>query len=249
MNAPVVRMEKISKHFGGVEALQSVSFELNPREIVGLVGDNGAGKSTLIKILSGVHDPDAGRIYLEGEEVHIDSPSTAMRLGIQTIYQDLALVEQLTVSKNIFLGREPLRRGFGGLLGMYDQRAMESRAGNILESLGLRQEGAFLRQQVRRLSGGQRQAVAIGKTMITTPRILILDEPTAAISVKERPHVLSLARRLKEHGISSIFISHNLDEVMQVADRIVVLSRGRVAAEKATAETTSQQIARLIVEA
>jgi len=248
MNAPVVRMEKIFKHFGGVAALLSVSFQLNPREIVGLVGDNGAGKSTLIKILSGVHSPDGGGIYLEGEQVHINSPGTAMQLGIQTIYQDLALVEQLTVTKNIFLGREPRRRGFGGLLGMYDQRGMESRAGDILGSLGVRQEGGVLRQQVRRLSGGQRQAVAIGKTMITTPRILILDEPTAAISVKERPHVLSLVRRLKEHGISSIFISHNLDEVLQVADRIVVLSRGRVAAEKATSETTSREIARLIVE-
>ena len=249
MSEPVVKMAGISKHFGGVEALQTVDFALHPSEIVGLVGDNGAGKSTLIKILSGVYQADEGTIFIEGKKVQIDNPSEAMRLGIQTIYQDLALVDQLSVVRNTFLGRELRLQGLGRIVGMHDSRKMEKATLSILECLGVRADSAFLRQKVRKLSGGQRQAVAIGKTMIGTPKILILDEPTAAISVKERPNVLALVRRLKEQGISSIYISHNLEEVFQVVDRIVVLSRGKVVGDKPISETSNREIVHLIVKA
>jgi ABC-type sugar transport system ATPase subunit len=249
MAIPVVKMTSISKHFGGVEALQSVDFALHPAEIVGLVGDNGAGKSTLIKILSGVYRADEGSIQIGGEEAQIDSPSEAMRLGIQTIYQDLALVDQLNVVKNVFLGRERRRKGLGGFIGVYDIKEMEQVTMDILSRLGIKADAVFLRKKVRKLSGGQRQAVAIGKTMIKTPKILILDEPTAAISVKERPNVLARVKRLKENGISSIYISHNLEEVFQVADRIVILSRGKVVGDKRVSETTNQEIVQLIVKA
>ncbi len=248
MAVPVVKMENITKHFGGVEALQSVDFTVNPSEIVGLVGDNGAGKSTLIKILSGVHQADEGSIYIDGERVYIENPHKAIELGIQTIYQDLALVDQLNVVRNMFLGREFRRKGLGGAFGLYDSREMDNVTADILKRLGIRTDSGFIRKKVRKLSGGQRQAVAIGKTMIETPKMLILDEPTAAISVKERPHVIELVKRLKGQGISSIYISHNLEEVFQVVDRIVILSRGKVVGDRLVSETTNREIVRLIVE-
>ena len=248
MAVPVVKMENISKHFGGVEALQSVDFVLNQSEIVGLVGDNGAGKSTLIKILSGVYQADSGTIYIDDQKVEIEDPHTAIQLGIQTIYQDLALVDQLSVVRNMFLGKEFRRQGLGGVFGLFNTREMENKTSDILDRLGVRADYGFLKQKVQKLSGGQRQAIAIGKTMITPPKILILDEPTASISVKERPHILTLVKRLKTQGISSIFISHNLEEVFQVADRIVILSRGRVVGDKMVAETSNQEVVQLIVQ-
>lgn len=247
MAVSVAKMENISKNFGGVEALQSVNFTLNSAEIVGLVGDNGAGKSTLIKVLSGVYQSNEGMIFIEGKQVHIENPYEAMRLGIQTIYQDLALVDQLSVVKNMFLGKEVPLKGLGGFLGMYDSKEMDEKTMNILDSLGVHTDYAFIRKRVRKLSGGQRQAVAIGKTMIETPKILILDEPTASISVKERHNVLDLVKRLRDHRISSIYISHNIQEVFEVADRIVILSRGKLVGDKKVSETTIDEVVRLIV--
>lgn len=242
---PLVRMENIHKRFDGVVALEEVDFDLDYKEIVGLVGDNGAGKSTLIKILSGAHPATEGTIYFEGKKVQISNPKEAKLMGIETVYQDLALAENLDVASNIFLGREFIRGGLGRIFRMVDKRKMAREAKKVMQSLGIHIPS--VRTPVQNLSGGQRQAVAIGKTVYLKPKVIIMDEPTANISVQEREKVLDLAQKLKEENISVILISHNLQEVFSVVDRIVVLNRGRKVGDEKKKNTTIDEVIKLML--
>jgi simple sugar transport system ATP-binding protein len=219
---------EIQKRFGHVVALRDAGFELRHDEVHALIGDNGAGKSTLIKIISGVLAPDAGELRLEGRPVEISGPRDARALGIETVYQDLALAEHLDASANLFLGREQLRRAPLGWLGFLDKRAMRRRAGEELKRLKIRIPSVT--QSVLSLSGGQRQAIAVARAVAWGTRIVIMDEPTAALGVRESAMVLELIGGLRSHGVAVIVISHNLPEVFAVADRITVMRLGRTIA-------------------
>jgi D-xylose transport system ATP-binding protein len=212
-------MRGIGKHFGAVKALTDVDFWVNEGEVVALIGDNGAGKSTLVKVLAGVHAPDAGTIEFDGEAVQIDSPADAQELGIATVFQDLALCDNLDVVANLWLGRE-LRNGT-----RLDEVGMEERTWTLLRELAAKIPS--VRIPVASLSGGQRQTVAIARSLIGEPRVIILDEPTAALGVAQTAEVLNLIERLRERGHGVILISHNMADVMAVADRVVVLRLGR----------------------
>lgn len=236
---PLLHMKAISKSFGAVKALDRVDFELYPKEILGLVGDNGAGKSTLIKIISGVEIPDEGEMYLEGKRVHIRSPHDARDLGIETVYQDLGLLNTLDVSKNIFIGREPRIARF-----FYNSKEMIRRTEEILKSLSI--EMPSITNEVRFLSGGQRQAIAVGRAAYWGCRIVIMDEPTAALGVSESMKVLELARTLKSKDVSVIIISHNLEHVFKVVDRVIVLRKGKRVAERAIELTNGDEIVKFI---
>jgi ABC-type sugar transport system ATPase subunit len=241
----LLTMKGISKRFGAVTALHGVDLDLFPQEVLGLVGDNGAGKSTLIKVLSGVFSPDEGEILLDGERVQMKSPHEARDLGIETVYQDLALLDSLDVSKNLFIGREPRKGLIGGFLKVfYDWKEMQRRSQAVLSELGI--EVPSVTTEVRNLSGGQRQAIAVGRAAFWGVKIVVLDEPTAALGVNETAKVLALVRRLKERGIATIMISHNLEHVLQVSDRVLVLRRGRNVAIRETRSTTGDEIVRLI---
>ncbi len=240
-NYPILEMRGIYKYFGGVHALENVDFELYPQEIVALVGDNGAGKSTLIKIISGVYTADRGEIYLEGKRIQIQSPSDARALGIETVYQELALVETRDVAANFFLGREPTK----GRLGIFiDKKKVEEVTVRTLKKLSITLPS--LRTAVRYLSGGQRQALAVGRAIAWGRKIIIMDEPTAALGVEESRKVLGLVRQLKEHGASVIVISHNLRHVFSVAERIIVLRGGKRIGSKLKSETSGDEIVKLI---
>jgi D-xylose transport system ATP-binding protein len=215
----VLTMRGIGKHFGAVKALTDVDFWVNEGEVVALIGDNGAGKSTLVKVLAGVHAPDAGTIEFDGEAVQIDSPADAQELGIATVFQDLALCDNLDVVANLWLGRE-LRNGT-----RLDEVGMEERTWTLLRELAAKIPS--VRIPVASLSGGQRQTVAIARSLIGEPRVIILDEPTAALGVAQTAEVLNLIERLRERGHGVILISHNMADVMAVADRVVVLRLGR----------------------
>jgi ABC-type sugar transport system ATPase subunit len=221
---PLLRLEKISKSFGAVKALDGVTLEVFPAEVVGLVGDNGAGKSTLVKIAAGVLQPDAGAIYWDGRRVTVDHPDTSRRLGIETLYQDLGLINNLDVVANMFLGRELAWVSPFGLVRVLRSRAMESETRQILDDLGINL--GSVREKVEVLSGGQRQAIALGRAVGWGKRLVLLDEPTAALGVRESAQALDLIRRLKERGVSCVLISHNLEHVFTVADRVVVLRQG-----------------------
>lgn len=234
----------IAKRFGGVEALKGVSLRLAPGEVVALAGDNGAGKSTLIKIISGVYQPDAGEIRLDGAHVAFATPEAARGHGIETIYQDLALADNLSIGANIFLGREPRRRLFG-LLPILDRRTMAAAAQETMARLDFHVDR--LEAPVGRFSGGQRQAVAIGRAIYWNARVLIMDEPTAALGVPEQRKVVSLIQTLKAQGRGIIFISHNLQDIFAVADRIVVLRRGSLAGERRIDETSHDEVVKLMV--
>jgi D-xylose transport system ATP-binding protein len=221
---PLLLATGISKRFGQVEALVDVDFEVRAGEVVALVGDNGAGKSTLIKAIAGVQPADAGTIAIDGERVKIRSASDAYRHGIATVYQDLALCDNLDVVANLFLGGETLTGAR-----VLDEEAMEHKTLELLESLGVTSL-ASVRARVGSLSGGQRQSVAIARSLLGEPRLVILDEPTAALGVVQTAQVLELVHRLREQGLGVVVISHNLENVYSVADRIVVLRLGRVAA-------------------
>lgn len=238
---PILEMKGICKYFGGVHALENVDFELYPTEILALVGDNGAGKSTLIKIISGVYTADRGEIYLQGKRIKIQSPSNARALGIETVYQELALVETRDVVANFFLGREPTKGKWGIFV---DKRKMEESTVGTLEKLSITLPS--LRTAVRYLSGGQRQALAVGRAAAWGRKIIIMDEPTAALGVEEARKVLGLVKQLKEHGASIIIISHNLRHVFSVAERIIVLRGGRRVGSKLKSETTGDGIVKLI---
>jgi len=236
-------MRGVSKRFGGVHALERVDFHLRRDEIVGLIGDNGAGKSTLIKILAGIHRPDEGEITFEGRQVQIHNPKEAKLLGIETVYQELALVDNLDVPGNIFLGREPTVKI--PWLNIIDKRKMEQRANQILERLKIKI--GSMHSPVANLSGGQRQAVAISRALYTNPKVAIMDEPTAALAVKEVGKVLDLICRLKESGVSVIFISHTLQEIFSISDRVVILRKGRKVGDVAAGELTIDEAVKLMV--
>ena len=241
---PVLSVKNIHKHFGGVHALRGVSFDLNPGEVVALAGDNGAGKSVLIKTISGVHVQDEGEITLGGERIHFATPQEARARGIETIYQDLALADNLSIGANIFLGREPKKRLFG-FLPVLDRKRMADAAKETMKLLDFHVDR--LEAPVATFSGGQRQAVAIGRAIFWNARILIMDEPTAALGVPEQRKVIALVKSLKEQGKAVIFISHNLGDIFAVADRIVVLRRGLKAGERRPDETNGDEIVRLMV--
>jgi len=245
MPAPLVEMINIHKWFGSIHALKGVDFRVNNGEIVGLVGDNGAGKSTLIKILSGLSPPDEGKILFEGKEVRFRSPKDAIRLGIETVHQDLMVVPYLNVYRNIFLGRE-LEKKLGPLK-VLDIERMKGEVRKLFYDLGL--EVASSDVPVQALSGGQRQAVVIARAMYFKTKLLILDEPTNNLSIREARRVLDMILALKKAGISCIFITHNLHHVYPIADRIVVLNRGVKVADFRKDETTIDEIERLIVSA
>jgi D-xylose transport system ATP-binding protein len=225
-NGPILEARGISKRFGAVEALTRVDFEVYSGEVVALVGDNGAGKSTLIKCIAGTHAPDEGRILFQGREVHMHSPSEATRLGIETVYQDLALCDNLDVVQNMFLGREQVSRVFPPIVETLSEIEMEKRSLEVLQTLSVTTI-SNVRERVAALSGGQRQSVAISRAAMWDSKLVILDEPTAALGVAQTEQVLALVRRLREHGLGVVVISHNLHEIFSVADRIIVLRLGR----------------------
>ena len=242
---PLVRMEGIVKRFGAVEALKGVDLALWPGEVLGLVGDNAAGKSTLMKVLTGVHQPDGGRIFLEGHPAHFRDPHDSRAAGIEMIYQDLALVPSLDVVANVFLGREMVQPSLGGLVRRLDERAMEAATWDVIRRLKINMDS--VRKSVSLFSGGQQQAVAIGRAMSFNARIIIMDEPTANLAVREVGKVLDLIRELRTRRVAVILISHRLQDVFAVADRVMVLSGGRVAGVRRLAETTMDEVVRLIV--
>jgi ABC-type sugar transport system ATPase subunit len=239
--APILAARDVRKSYRRVEALRGASLELRRGEIHALIGDNGAGKSTLVKLIAGVVAPDAGRIEVEGEAVHFHTPRDAQDAGIETVYQDLALAPDLPAAENIFLGREPMAAGFRGRLGMLNRRQMRKRAEEELASLGIALPS--IKAPIGSLSGGQRQAVAIARGAIWGRRVLILDEPTAALGARQTGEVLALMQRTRdEKGISILWISHNMREVIEVADRITVLRLGSTVASYRPSETTVEEL-------
>jgi len=240
VNAPLVQMQGIEKHFGAVHALRSVDLVLEPGEILGLVGDNAAGKSTLMKVLSGALQPDGGQIVFRGVPVHFVSPADARRMGIEMVYQDFALCNNLDVAQNIFLGRWPISGGI-----FVNRAEMERAAEAMLQRLHI--EVASVRIPVSQLSGGRRQSVAIARALSFNPAVLILDEPTANLSPSATQEVLRLVAELRTHGVGVIIINHRLQEVFQVGDRISVLKQGRLVATRRIHETSEDEVLELIV--
>jgi simple sugar transport system ATP-binding protein len=228
VSTPLLEARGIVKNYGHVRALQGANFDVMPGEVAALVGDNGAGKSTLIKILSGTEEADDGEVLFEGRAVAIASPIAARHLGVETVYQDLALAADLDPAANLFLGREVLRPGFGGKLGLLDKKAMRSRAEDAFRTLGIGLQDIDI--DVAMLSGGQRQIVAVSRAAIWASKLIFMDEPIAALGVVQAEKVLDLIRRIRESGKSVVLISHNLPHVFEVADRIQVLRLGRRAA-------------------
>jgi len=236
-NNYILELKHIYKSFGGLKALIDVNMHLKHGEIIGLVGDNAAGKSTLMKIISGAYQADAGKIFFEGKEVHITEPRISRQLGIEMVYQDLELCQNLDVPANLYLGKELYSETFFRFL---KKRIMETETLKILRRLKINIRNP--RIKINKLSGGQQQAVAIGRAVSFNPKIVIMDEPTANLAVVEIEKVLELTLRLKEHGISIIFISHRLDDVFRVADRIHVLKHGRLVAVKEKDKTHKEEI-------
>jgi D-xylose transport system ATP-binding protein len=234
-HAPLLELNKISKRFGGVQALTDVDFSAERHQVTALVGDNGAGKSTLVKIISGIVAADSGTYRFEDRIVRVDSPQAAAALGIATIYQDLALSDNLDVVANLFLGREEV-----GGVGLLDETDMEQQATKVLTRLAVRIPS--VRTQVASLSGGQRQSVAIARSMLGKPTMVVLDEPTAALGVAQTAQVLDLIRRLREQGLAVVVISHNLADVFAIADVIVVLWLGRQVAVLDAKKTNSEEV-------
>jgi simple sugar transport system ATP-binding protein len=230
----------ISKSYGVVRALWEADFEVNAGEVAALVGDNGAGKSTMVKILSGTTAPDAGEVWFEGRQVTIPNPVAARELGIETVYQDLALAPELDPAANLFLGRELLRPGLLGKLGFLDKAAMRRRTNQAFAELGigLQDTGAM----VANLSGGQRQSVAVSRAATWVDKVVFMDEPTAALGVVQSARVRDLIRKVRDSGIAVVLISHNLPEVFELADRIEVLRLGRRVASLRAADTTMEQV-------
>ena len=243
---PILAVRGLTKRFGGVTALDGVGFELHRGEVLALAGDNGAGKSTLIKAISGVHQPDEGEIVYRGERVTLQNPRHAREIGIETIYQDLALADNLDVGANIFLGREPAAPLFG-LIPRLDRKRMRAAAREVLAPLDVDLGEQKLGLPVRSLSGGQRQAVAIGRAIFWKAELLIMDEPTAALGVPEQRKVIELIKSLRRQDVAVIFISHNLVDIFAVADRILVLRRGLAAGERRPEASSHDEIVRLMV--
>jgi ABC-type sugar transport system ATPase subunit len=236
---PIVRCVGLTKYFGGVRALDDVSLELIPGEIVGLVGDNGAGKSTLVKILSGIYSPDQGSIWLEDEEVSHLNPKEARKFGIETVYQQLFLCDNLGAAANVMLGQERVRFRLGPIGFLDNKRSMEEARRHIAE-LGIVLPDLI--SPVRRLSGGQRQSIAIARATVNARRLIQFDEPTAALGVRQTHATLELIRRVASHGVAVIVISHNLDDVFAVCDRIVALRLGRITLSAPVSLVTREQV-------
>ena len=237
----VLQLNKISKHFGAITALTEVDLRLEPGEVLGLMGDNGAGKSTLVKIIAGNFPASSGEMVMDDQPVQFHRPVEAREKGIEVVYQDLALCDNLTAAANVFLGRENATRI--GPFRFLDFRSMYQRAGELFAEL---KSETRPRDLVRRMSGGQRQAVAIARTRLSKSRIVLMDEPTAAISVRQVAEVLDLIRRLRDQGIAIVLISHRMPDVFAVADRIFVLRRGRKVAEKAIRDSSPEEVTGLI---
>jgi ABC-type sugar transport system ATPase subunit len=238
-NAPVIEAKRVSKTFGHVQALCDANFRVDPHETVAVVGDNGAGKSTLMKILAGAEQPDEGTIGINGHEVELASPRDARRAGVSVVYQDLALVDSLDVATNVFLGRAPKRRF------VVDRKRMARETTTVLSELGINVPAAHT--LVGLLSGGQRQAVAIARAVHAGGQLMIMDEPTAALGVQEAQKVLKVVEMLKSQGRALVIVSHNLEHVFALADRIVVLRGGRIVGSRRRTETTHSEIVHMIV--
>jgi D-xylose transport system ATP-binding protein len=236
---PILQIKHLNKSFGPVHVLQDVDLSVYPGEVTALVGDNGAGKSTLVKCIAGINSIDSGEVLFEGKPVTLNDPRAASALGIEFVYQDLALADNLDITQNMFLGREIRRFGF------LDDGQMEKKAREALGSLSVRTVSS-VRQVVASLSGGQRQTVAIAKAVLWNSRVVFLDEPTAALGVAQTRQVLDLVRRLADQGLGVVLISHNMNDVVEVADRVVALYLGKVAAEVMTKDVTTTQIVELI---
>jgi D-xylose transport system ATP-binding protein len=242
---PIVRMENIDKHFGGVYAVNDVSFELYPGEVLALVGDNGAGKSTLVKILSGAYIADGGRIFVHGEEARIERPTDARKLGIEMIYQHLALMNNLDIPSNIFMGREVKTNRLLGPLGFMNLKKMRQSAIDLLDTFEI--DIGDINQEVRNLSGGQRQMVAISRAVYFQAQVIIMDEPTAALGVAETKKVYDFVRKLQANSIAVVIISHNINEVFDIADRLMVLKTGSLVGIKNKSETNTDEIVSMII--
>lgn len=240
MTDPILSLRGINKSFGPVHVLHDIDFDVYPGQVTALVGDNGAGKSTLVKCIAGIYPVDEGRFLFESKPVHIGGPRDAAALGIEIVYQDLALCDNLDVVQNMFLGRE-IRTRFGSI----DEGAMERQARETLASLSVRTVKS-VRQLVSSLSGGQRQTVAIAKAALWKSRVVFLDEPTAALGVAQTRQVLDLVRRLADSGVGVVLISHNMNDVIEVSDRVAALYLGRVAAEVLVPQTSTSQLVELI---
>jgi simple sugar transport system ATP-binding protein len=234
---PLLEARGVTRRFGHVQALRGAAFTAHAGEVVALIGDNGAGKSTLVKALAGALRPDSGEILLDGRPVHLADPVAAQRLGIETVYQDLALAHDLDAAANLFLGRELTRFPFLNLL---DRAAMRLRATEAFEELGIRLPD--MSAPVRQLSGGQRQCVAVARAVAWASRIVFMDEPTAALGVVQRGQVLDLIRRVRDRGVTVVLISHNMPEVLAVADRVEVLRLGRRVARFTAADTSVEEL-------
>ncbi len=240
MTQPLLELRGVDKSFGAVQVLHGVDFKVHPGQVTALVGDNGAGKSTLVKTIAGIYRAEAGEFFFEGKPVTIHGPKDAGALGIEVVYQDLALCDNLDIVQNMFLGRESVSNGI-----LLDELTMEERARSTLASLSVRTVKS-VRQSVSSLSGGQRQTVAIAKAVLWNSRVVLLDEPTAALGVAQTRQVLDLVRRLADQGLGVVLISHNMNDVLEVSDRITALYLGRVAADLAASETKHSQIVELI---
>ncbi|WP_425987300.1 ATP-binding cassette domain-containing protein [Ensifer sp. R-19] len=239
MNGPIVSVKNLHKWYSGVHALRGVSVDFARNEAVGLIGDNGAGKSTLISILSGVQKQDEGRIFVEGKEATISSPRDSMRLGIETIYQYNSMVPTMSIARNLFIGREPIKYSLFGI-GVLDMRKMRKESVQAIADvdLHLRSPDAL----VGELSGGQRQGVAIARAMHFKSKVMILDEPTNHLSVKETNKVIGFVRSLKEQNVTGIFISHNMHQVFESCDRVVAMARGQIVLDKRVSETSIDEV-------
>lgn len=238
---PLLEVRKVSKSFGAIRALTDVSFSVEPGEVVGLMGDNGAGKSTMVKLIAGNFPPNEGEVLVDGEVCHFHKPIEARARGIEVVYQDLALADNLTAAQNVFLGRE-MKKGFWPFR-VLDKKAMIDRSAALFAEL---KSETRPRDLVRKMSGGQRQAVAIARTRLSNAKLVMMDEPTAAISVRQVAEVLELIRRLKAQGVSVMLISHRMPDVFAVCDRIVVMRRGTKVADKAKVSTSPEEITGLI---
>ncbi len=244
-DVPLVEMKNISKTFGAVKALQNVNFEVMPGEIVGLVGDNAAGKSTLMKVLSGAYIADQGEIWINGKKASISNPVDSRNLGIEMLYQNFALAGNINIYQNIFLGRELTKNYCWGLFKILNKKEMATRSVDLISRLKI--DVHQVNKRVKELSGGQQQSVAIARVIGFNARLIIMDEPTANLGIKEVGRLLDLIRRLREHGISVIVISHRLDDIFSVGDKVIVLKRGKRIGMRYIKDTTEREVLRLIV--
>ena len=243
MSEEVLRTEHVSKSFGRVTALRDASIQLDRGEVLGLLGDNGAGKSTLMKILTGFHKPDSGKLYFQGKEIELGSVSHARALGIEPVYQDLALINELSVYRNMFLQREIM---YGGFLRILNDGAMRDRARHHLDQMGVNIPSVDV--EISKLSGGQRQAIAVARSVYANAKVLLLDEPTAAMGVRESAIILNLIRRLKEKGeVSIIIVAHNYAHIFDVCDRVNLLQNGEITFDRRTGETSVEELMNLVL--